>query len=296
MNFQNHPKQIKLINHNSLFMIPNSKHVPVLLDEVIKVLDPKPGEFFIDGTAGAEGHTAALREKVGLTGHVLGIDWEKTGENYADLPAILESKKLHKADGLILDLGFSSEQIGGGRGFSFQSDEPLIMTYSATSKSVQEILKELSEAELTKIISEFGEESYAPKIAKAIKAAGRKKSIETTKQLAEIVKAAVPENYERGRIHPATRTFQALRIYANRELENLQQALNNLETILKPGARVAIISFHSLEDRIVKNSFRDLEKSGKLKTLTKKPIIATNPEIMTNPRSRSAKLRAAQLI
>lgn len=277
-------------------LINSKTHIPVLLNEVIKVLDPKSGEFFIDGTAGAEGHTNALREKVGPMGQVLAIDWEKTGENYADLPVILEIKKMPKAEGLLLDLGFSSEQIGGGRGFSFQSDEPLLMTYSVDAKPVREILKELSEAELTKIISEFGEESYAPKIAKAIKTATGKKVIETSGQLAEIIKSAVPKNYERGRINPATRTFQALRIYANRELENLQQALNNLEAVLKPGARVAIISFHSLEDRIVKNHFRDMEKANKLKILTKKPITATKEEIFANPRSRSAKLRAALIL
>ncbi len=216
MNQKNQTPQIKFINHNSLFMIHNSKHIPVLLSEVINVLDPKPGEFFIDGTAGGEGHTNALREKVGVSGQVLGIDWEKTGENYADLPVIMKNKKLDKADGLLLDLGFSSEQIGGGKGFSFQADEPLIMTYSPASKPVREILKELSEDELTKIISEYGEESYAQKIAKAIMAAGKNKSIETSGELAEIVKAALPKNYEKGRINPATRTFKALRIYANR--------------------------------------------------------------------------------
>lgn len=271
-------------------------HKPVLLKEVMTLLDPKPGEFFIDGTAGGGGHTKALQERVGETGQVLAIDWEKTGENYADLAEILEKKNLGKADGLLMDLGFSSEQIGGGRGFSFQKDEPLLMTYDPKAEPLKQILKELTEEELRKIIREFGEERYAERIARAIYEEERKRPIETTMQLVEIIKNAVPKNYERGRIHPATRTFMALRIYANHELENLEKLLQNLEKILKSSGRAAIISFHSLEDRLVKNYFRDYAKMKKLKILTKKPIQANQEEISANPRARSAKLRAAQML
>ena len=272
-------------------------HRPVLLKEVIEALDPKPGEFFIDGTAGAYGHAKAIEEKIAAKGRLLAIDWENTGENYADLAEILRNKNLGKADGLLLDLGFSSEQLSNGRGFSFQKDEPLLMTYDSKQKPVKEILRNLSEEWLADTIKNYGEERYAKQIAAAIKEKIRKSGpIETTGQLAEIVKSATPKSYEHGRIHPATRTFQALRIYANHELENLEKALQDLPKILKTGGRVAIVSFHSLEDRIVKNYFRDYAKAGVMKVLTKKPITASAEEVATNPRSRSAKLRVAQLL
>ncbi len=271
-------------------------HIPVLLNEVITILDPKRGEFFVDGTFGAGGHSRAIQEKIGSEGRLLSLDWEKTGDNFADLPEILEQKQLGKADGLILDLGVSSDQLDGSdRGFSFRKDEPLLMTYDLNGEPVRKILTELTEEELAKIIREYGEERYANKIARAIFEQERKKPIVTTLELAELIKNTVPINYERGRIHPATRTFQALRIYANQELENLERVLQNLHRILKPGGRVAIISFHSLEDRLVKNYFRDYKKAGTMKIITKKPITPTKEEIINNPRSRSAKLRAASI-
>lgn len=268
-------------------------HTPVLLNEVITTLDPKPGEFFIDGTFGSGGHSKAIQEKIGTSGRLLAIDWDKTGENFADLPEILKKRELPKADGLMIDLGFSSEQLSSGRGFSFERNEPLLMTYDFSAKPVREILKELSEEELAKIIKDLSDERFAKRIAQRIEEYLKRKPIETSKELAEIIKSAVPKNYERGRIHPATRTFMALRIYANKELENLEKLLKNMELILKPGGRAAIISFHSLEDRLVKNYFRDLSKVGRLKILTKKPITASREEILMNPRARSAKLRAA---
>jgi 16S rRNA (cytosine1402-N4)-methyltransferase len=273
-----------------------SGHIPVLLNEVITVLDPQPGEFFIDATYGAGGHARAIREKISPKGNLLGIDWERTGDNYADLPEILKKKKLPKADGLLIDLGFSSDQLAtGGKGFSFLVDEPLLMTYSEIEKPVAQIIRELKEAELTTVIKQYGEERYARRIAVAIKAAGKKKIITTSKQLAMVVAAAVPRNYEQGRIHPATRTFQALRIYANRELENLETILKSIFEIVGLGGRVAIISFHSIEDRIVKNYFRDYARAGKVELITKKPVQATETEVKNNPRSRSAKLRAAKV-
>ncbi len=271
-------------------------HIPVLLNEVITLLNPQPGEFFIDGTAGAGGHSRAMKEKIGADGRLLAIDWDKTGENYADLAEILAVKKIGQADGLLLDLGFSSEQLGNGRGFSFQKDEPLLMTYDSKQKPVRELLNELSEQWLADIIKNYGEERYAKPIAAAIKNRARKAPIETTGELADVIRLAVPKSYERGRLHPATRTFQALRIYANHELENLEQVLKDLPKILKPGGRIGIISFHSLEDRIVKNFFRDAAKAGTLKLITKKAVQATRGEALANPRSRSAKLRVAQLI
>ena len=269
-----------------------ASHVPVLLNEVLRVMDPKPGEFFIDGTFGAGGHSRAIRERI-IDGKLLSIDWEKTGDNYADLARILKERNLGKADGLLLDLGFSSEQLGGGKGFSFQINEPLFMIYDLNQKPVRTLLKELREDELAEIIRNLGGEKLSGRIARVIKETIRRKGIETTFDLAEAVKAAVPGNYEHGRIHPATRTFQALRIYANNVLGNLEKVLKDLLKILKPGGRVAIISFHSLEDKLVKNYFRDYAKEEKLKIITKKPIEATPEEIRDNPRSRSAKLRAA---
>ncbi|MEK7114754.1 MAG: 16S rRNA (cytosine(1402)-N(4))-methyltransferase RsmH [Patescibacteria group bacterium] len=288
-------------------------HKPVLLNEVINVLNPQPGEFFIDGTFGGGGHGIAILEQIGFNGSFLGIDWNKDAiekgkfqisnfkfqnalliqDNFANLPEILEKNNLGKADGLLLDLGTSSDELeNSGRGFSFRKNEPLLMTYNDNEIPVRDLLKQLSKEELTEIIKNYGGENWAIKIAEAIKDRMRKsvsRRIETSRELAELISETLPKNYEHGRIHPATRTFMALRIYANRELENLEKVLKNLDKILKNKGRIAIISFHSLEDRLVKNYFKKLE------VITKKPIIASREEILKNPRSRSAKLRAAIL-
>ncbi len=292
-------------------------HVPVLLKEVLQYIDPKPGDFLIDGTVDGGGHAEAIVKKIMPGGMFLGVDWDRemieareahrtygrreryVRGNYADLPAILEREKLGKADGLFLDLGFSSEQLArSGRGFSFGEDaqgEPLIMTYDDTRPPVSEILRGLREEELANIIFEFGGERFSRRIARAIKEHGRKNPIATSGELAGIVRSAVPKHYERGRIDPATRTFQAMRIVANDELGNLQSVLHHLTEILKPGGRVVIVTFHSLEDRIVKQSFQGLAREQKMEILTKKPLAASREEVMQNPRSRSAKLRAARV-
>ncbi len=297
-------------------------HVPVLLNEAMKLLDPKPGQFFIDGTFGGGGHTASILESMMPTGKFLAIDWDAdnlkenrskieakfqipnskfqifwVNDNYANLPEILKNQKLPKADGLLVDLGFSSDQIeNSGRGFSFRRDEPLLMTYGKESVPMRELLKKLSEKQLEEIIRQYGEERFSKPIAAAIFARQKRQPIKTSGELAEVIRSAVPQGYEKGRIHPATRTFQAFRIYANQELANLEKLLESLSRILNNGARIGIISFHSLEDRLVKNYFRDSAKQGKLKILTKKPITASPGELAENPRSRSAKLRAAQLL
>lgn len=292
------------------------QHIPVLLKEVVELLAPKRGEFIIDGTAGDGGHLAALLREVKKDGMVLGIDFDPSAveelkekfrseknvilvnDNYAHTAEILEARHLPKADGLLLDLGFSSLQIGAsGKGFSFQFDEPLDMRYQPDESraTAAEVVNGLTEQELADVIYKFGEERMSRRIAKQITHARRKKRITTTAELADIVKSALPKNYERGRIHPATRTFQALRIYVNDELANLERVLARLPGILKSGGRVAVISFHSLEDRIVKNIFRDMQKAHKAELLTKKPIVAGREEVEENPRSRSAKLRAAQV-
>lgn len=290
-------------------------HTPVLLNEAISLLEPKTGEFFIDGTFGGGGHAKAILEKIGDEGKLLAVDWDKNvlinwekeffgkniilvNDNFARLPEILAEKNLEKAKGLLLDLGFSSTQLEySNRGFSFNKDEPLLMTYNDNSKPVYQILAEISQEELEKIIKNFSEERFAYKIARKIIERNKRGDIlKSSKELADLIKEILPKNYEKGRIHPATRTFQALRIYANKELENLEEILKNFDKILKPGGRIAIISFHSLEDRLVKNYFRALSKDGKLRLLTKKPVVPAQTEIENNPRSRSAKLRAAQLI
>jgi len=312
-------------------------HTPVLLKEAIEILNPQKGEFFIDGTIGSGGHSEAILGKIGPSGKLLGIDWDekaieslkvqkfKNSENiilvngnYADLMKILEKEKLGKTNGLIVDLGFSSEQLGGGRGFSFMKDEPLIMRYSNKGLTAAEIINSFSEKDLADIFWKYGEERFSRQIAKKIIEERKKGRILTTFELVEIIKKAVPKFYERGRLHPATRVFQALRIYVNRELENLEILLKNIPEILKTkgraphinnlqsekgdlneglcGGRVAIISFHSLEDRLVKNYFRQMAKEGYVEILTKKPITPTKEEVKNNPRSRSAKMRAIRVI
>ncbi len=293
-------------------------HTPVLLEETLHILDLKPGKFVIDGTVDGGGHMAAILERIMPGGNFLGVDLdhemiERTTEkiaanseyqfsiskdihlmhgNYADLPEIMETNNFPKADGLLLDLGFSSEQLQG-RGFSFNAPaDELQMTYDAHATSVAVILRKLSEAELMRIFREYGGERYAPQIARAIKEEIRKRPIERTGELADIIRRAVPKNYERGRIHSATRTFQALRIYANHEFQNLRKVLSALPEIMKDGGRVAILAFHSLEDRIVKQAFQTMAKEGKAALLTKKPIVVGEAEVRSNPRSRSAKLRA----
>ncbi len=287
-------------------------HIPVLLKEAVEALDPKPEEIFIDATFGDGGHATEILKKILPGGKLLAIDWDKdtvervkksgsfqkseitiVNENYAHLPEIVKKLKFPKADGLIVDLGFSTGQLESGRGFSFFKNEPLDMRFSEDSElTAAEVVNSFSEKDLADIFFQYGEERFSRRIAKEILRERKKKKILTTQELAEIIKLAAPRNYERKRIHPATRVFQALRIYVNSELENLKTLLAGMESFLNPGGRVAIISFHSLEDRIVKNYFKELEKENKVKILTKKPMIASEEEVKNNPKSRSAKLRA----
>ncbi|MEK7195254.1 MAG: 16S rRNA (cytosine(1402)-N(4))-methyltransferase RsmH [Patescibacteria group bacterium] len=293
-------------------------HTPVLLKEVIEYLDPQPGKFVIDGTVDGGGHTEEILERIGPEGKFLGVDWDAgmiTGAkekfagvknaifmngNYADLAEILAERGLGKADGLLLDLGFSSEQLGSsGRGFSFSggsAKEPLLMTYDGNCKPVREILKELSAKELAKIIFELSGEKFAMRAATAIKEKEEYSPIETAGDLAETIREALPSGYERGRIDPATRTFQALRIYANDELGNIAKIISSLGGILEKGGRIVVISFHSLEDKVIKENFKKMSADGRLKILTKKPVAPLAEEVSANPRSRSAKLRAAEII
>ncbi|MBN2198177.1 16S rRNA (cytosine(1402)-N(4))-methyltransferase RsmH [Candidatus Wolfebacteria bacterium] len=287
-------------------------HIPVLLKETIEILNPKKGEFFIDGTLGGGGHAMAVIENINSGGVFLGIDWdnellEKFGleirnlklegkiilinGNYADIPEILEENELPKADGLLIDLGFSSQQLESGKGFSFMKDEPLDMRYNKeTGLTAAEVINSFSEVQLADIFWRYGEEKFNRKIAKRIIEERRKNRILTTFELAKIIEKSILFN--RGKLNPATKVFQALRICVNDELGNLERLLRNIDKILKKGSRLVIISFHSLEDCLVKKYFRELAKKNKAEILTKKPIKPSKEEIINNPRSRSAKLRA----
>ncbi len=292
-------------------------HTPVLVNETLEYLDPKPGDVIVDCTVGAGGHSGKILEKIAPHGRLIGIEQdidilkiaEKNLEsfkggfvlkhaNFQELDLVLEELKIDKANGLFFDLGVSSWQLENAqRGFSFNLDGPLDMRMDrlGAGATASFFVNSLSKDELADIIFRFGQERYSRRIADAIirrrKAAG---PIRSTYELGEIICAAVGRRAGYSRIHPATRTFQALRIAVNAELDNLQTALKKAPAILAPGGVVCVISFHSLEDRIVKNIFKELNKRGVLEILTKKPISPKQEELCANPRSRSAKLRAGR--
>ncbi|TSC92043.1 MAG: 16S rRNA (cytosine1402-N4)-methyltransferase [Parcubacteria group bacterium Licking1014_17] len=293
-------------------------HEPVLLNEVIEKLDLKQGQVVVDGTFGGGGHAQALLEKIQPDGVLLGIDLdgellEQAREkyksssfsgslilangNYADIVNIATENGIHEADAVLLDLGMSSWHLDESqRGFSFTRDEPLDMRYQrmnivGESKTAAAIVNRYPENKLADIIYEYGEERLSRKIARAIVQAREKKRIETTGELIEIIGSAVPGWYKHGKIHFATRTFQALRIEVNGELDNLKHGLPAAFNILKRGGMLAVISFHSLEDRIVKLFGREQIKNETGEFINKKPIIAGAGENESNPRARSAKLR-----
>lgn len=287
-------------------------HKSVLLNEVLNMLDPKPGQIYIDGTANGGGHTFAILERVKPSGKILAIDKDRdlieqlqadevipVCGNYGDIKKIAQDHGFHQVSGVLLDLGYSSYHIeSSGRGFSFLRGEPLIMRYETetdlgTGLTAQDVVNRFSADELADVIFKYGEERYARRIAKQIVFFRQKEKIVSSKQLAEIIKEAYPKKAF-WRIHPATKTFQALRIFVNRELEELERALPQALDLLEEGGKLAVISFHSLEDRIVKNFFKQKEKEGLAKNLTRKPICPSAEEIIQNPRARSAKFRAVQ--
>lgn len=289
-------------------------HEPVLLEEVIRLLDIPRGGIFVDATADGGGHLREILKRLPDGGRVVGIDYDAAmieklerefGEdkrasfingNFRDIGNLL-SRYAGMVDGILYDLGFSSLQLEeSGRGFSFKEDEPLIMTLKQNltpqDLTAEKIVNDWPEDRLKEIIRVYGEERFAGRIARCITEARRRKRIRRTIELAAIIQQAVPKGYERGRIHPATRTFQALRITVNDELDALLEGLAGGWELLSPNGRMAVISFHSLEDRIVKNFFRDKKQGGVAELLAKKPITAAREEVSRNPRSRSAKLRA----
>jgi len=292
-------------------------HVPVLLKEVIDYLNPQANRNFIDATAGEGGHGLAILKKNGPNGKLLGIEInsgvyeglkEKMAEmakrvvlvndSYINLEKIVKRNDFKPIHGILFDLGMCSWHLDtSGKGFSYLKDEPLDMRFDTKNDlTAAEIINTWDIKKIEKILREFGEEKYVYRISLAIKGARKKERIIGTQQLVDILKRALPKNYDNKRIHFATRTFQALRIAVNNELQTIEEGLRQAIKILEPNGKIVVISFHSLEDRIVKNIFREKAKIGKLNILTKKPITPCLEEIKNNSRSRSAKLRAAEKI
>lgn len=289
-----------------------SQHEPVLLDEVIHWLAPQPGQVVVDGTLGGAGHARAILERLGSNGLLIALDRDPAAiaraekelaglpvklaqSNFCDLPEVLEEIGVKTVDAILLDLGLSSDQLADAeRGFSFQSEGPLDLRFDPTEgEPASRLVNRLSAEHLADLIFHYGEERFSRRIAQAIVETRRENPIRTAKQLAELVRRVVPAGPrgQRERIDPATRTFQALRIAVNEELKSLEIALRRLPDCLKPSGRLAVISFHSLEDRRVKEAFRD---DPRWRALTRKPVRPTEAEMARNPRSRSAKLRVAE--
>jgi 16S rRNA (cytosine1402-N4)-methyltransferase len=286
-----------------------TQHVPVLAEETLAWLRPAAGQTFVDGTLGGGGHARLLAETVGPTGRVIGLDRDPAAleiarerlsglpvdlvhANYADLPEMLAERGLAAVDGIVLDLGLSSDQLADeARGFSFHSAGTLDLRFDPTrGEPAWKLIERLSDEHLADLIYQHGEERYSRRIARRIVERRQTAPIRTAADLAELVRRAVPGGRHE-RIDPATRTFQALRIAVNEELKWLSVSLRRAPDCLRPGGRMVVISFHSLEDRLVKEAFRD---DARLTVLTRRPIRAGDAESASNPRARSAKLRAAE--
>ena len=296
-------------------------HKPVLLKEVTELIKIPAGGVLVDGTLGGGGHSEAIAKASNAPITIVGLDRdadaiERAKARLSPLPGklilnkadfrnfadILNKEGIKKVDGILLDLGFSSEQLnppegGSGRGFSFKKSEPLLMTLddkpTAESLTARDIVNLWEKENLELIIKNYGEERLARKIAEIIIKAREKKPIETSLELAEIIEKGIGR---RGKIHPATKTFQAIRIAVNDELGALTETLPKTIQYLKTGGRLAVISFHSGEDRIVKQIFKDMADRGEIIKITKKPMVANREEAVSNPRSRSAKLRIIEKI
>lgn len=296
-------------------------HTPVLQQQVINGLNVIPGDTVVDMTVGNAGHSKTLCKRLKSSGQLIGIDQDEDAAeaarailkdecscktevitaNFRDIKEILDSREIEKIDKVLFDLGLRSDQLEtSGRGFSFQKDEPLIMTFKKHPRkedlTAWEIVNTWEEENIADVLYGYGEERYSRQIASGIVESRETSSIDSTSDLVEIIKDSVPNRYLHGRIHPATRTFQALRIAVNDELRSLENALNDVYSYLSSGGRIAVISFHSLEDRIVKHFFKARAKEDQVRLLSKKPTTPTEEEIETNPRSRSAKLRICEKI
>lgn len=309
------------------------RHIPAMLNEVVNYLNCRPGNVYVDGTIGGCGHARAICEKIFPGGRFIGIDQDidaiSNAEtvlkdytsnihlfhgNFISLPEFLTQLEIDRVDGILLDLGLSLHHIeNSGRGFSFRKDEPLDMRMDIQSpQTAENLINNLSQVELQKLFKEYGEERRAKQIARKIIKIRRQKKIQTSKQLAQIIVDSIPAQAAfKQKIHPATRVFMALRIAVNRELERLETFLEYAVDLLNPGGRLCVLAFHSLEDRIVKQRFKSLEKGctcppqlpqcvcgqePQLRILTKKVVRPTAEEIAANPKARSTRLRAAEKI
>ena len=306
-------------------------HKPVLLEECIRALDIKPGGIYVDGTLGGGGHSEEIARRLD-TGRLIAIDrderaLERAGRrlepyrdritfvhgNFRDIKAILDGLDIAAVDGMLFDLGVSSPQLDEAeRGFSYMNDAPLDMRMDETQRlTAYEVVNRWPESELKRILYDYGEERYAPRIAAAIARRRAEKPIETTLELADIIRGAMPAAALREKQHPAKRSFQAIRIAVNDELAAISDMMSDAADKLKPGGRLAVISFHSLEDRLVKSAIASRENGctcprdfpvcvcgfrQTLKSVTRKPIISGDKELEENPRARSAKLRVAERI
>ena len=294
------------------------EHVPALLSEVLEYLDCRPGKVYVDATVGSGGHSRGILERSAPTGRLIALDWdeealERAGQslsafgervelrraNFKDLRSVLDSLSIPRVDGILLDLGVSTEQLESEeRGFSFRRDAPLDMRMSQdTPITAQDLLKNLSAEEMVTLLKEYGEERWAHRITRNIIRQRQQAPIRTTRELVAVIEKSVPPQHRR--IHPATKTFQALRISVNEELNNLRLFLGEYPDLLNPGGRLGIISYHSLEDRIVKNHFRQwASKKGEedrgFRVLTRKPVVPALEEVAQNPRARSAKMRVVE--
>jgi 16S rRNA (cytosine1402-N4)-methyltransferase len=312
------------------------RHTPVMLSEAMEYLNPNQGGVFVDCTLGGGGYTKALLDAVGESGRVISLDVDELAinnasnklknyknliivhDNFKNLQTIVDkflgNKKATMVDGIVFDLGLSSAQLeDGSRGLSFRVDAPLNMSFGGAQGSLNtfNIVNKTKEQELARMIWEYGEERYANRIARKIVEVRKVKPIDTTGKLVEVIGASVPANYRHNKIHYATRTFQALRIITNQEIDSLIKVLPQTISLLKPGGRLVVISYHSLEDRIVKKILRQESKNclcppqapicscqhqANFKIVTKKPLTPTATEINNNPRARSAKMRVAEKI
>ena len=303
------------------------KHIPIMLDEVIEGLDIKPDGIYVDGTLGGGGHSYEIAKRLVSGGRLIGIDQDEAAikaagarlsgfgdrvtivrSNYAQMVSVLQSLGIEQVDGILLDLGVSSHQLDNAeRGFSYMEDAPLDMRMDRRQeKTAGDIVNFYSQAELTRIIRDYGEDKFAAKIAAKIIGFRENKPVETTGELAEIIKSAIPMKYRLTGGHPAKRTFQAIRIELNRELEILEESIEGMLDTLSDRGRMAVITFHSLEDRIVKSAFKKAEspctcppdfpicvcgKKSKGFVASRKPLIPSDEETERNPRAKSSKLR-----
>ena len=308
------------------------KHVSVLFDECMEGLNIKPDGIYVDGTLGGGGHSSGICERLGPNGTLIGIDRDQDAlnaaskrlekyncnkifvqSNYSDIASVLEELEIDEIDGALLDLGVSSFQLDNPeRGFSYMNDAPLDMRMSQSdSFTAADVVNDYDKKELTNIISKYGEERWASRIADFIVKAREDKPLESTFELVDVIKAAIPASARRTGPHPAKRTFQAIRIEVNDELGQLERAVEEFCDVLAPKGRLCIITFHSLEDRIVKDIFNQRAhpctcpkefpvcvcgKKADIKKVTGKPIVSSEEELEVNPRARSAKLRVAQKI